>query len=489
MSCELLINVTPSETRAAVVENGVLQEVFIERSESRGLVGNIYKGKVCRVLPGMQAAFVEIGLSRAAFLHASDISIPKGQSGDLEASDETPLITSLLREGQELLVQVIKDPMGSKGARLTTQLSVSSRYLVYMPEAEGIGISLKIDGEEERERLKNCLLAKMPIDSGGYILRTAAEGVSEIEIAADLKFLHRLWQQLVERRKTLQCGESLYEDLPLALRALRDLFSPDIERIRIDSADKFKSAQQFADSVMPECRDRLEWYQGSRPLFDLFSVEDEIQKALERKVPLKSGGYLIFDQTEAMTTVDVNTGGFVGHKNLEETIFKTNLEAAHAIARQLRVRNLGGIIIIDFIDMDEESHREQVLRALEKAMQQDRAKHNISAVSELGLVEMTRKRTRDSLGHILCEPCPCCEGKGYTKNVETVCYEIFREILRESKQYETRQFLILASQDVIDRLNDEDSTKVAELEQMIGKPILFQNEPQYGREQYNVVLM
>ncbi|EMR13034.1 ribonuclease G [Methylophaga lonarensis MPL] len=490
MSSEILINVTPSETRAAVVENGVLQEVFIERSEYRGLVGNIYKGKVCRVLPGMQAAFVEIGLSRAAFLHASDISMPKGQTGDLkEAQKVTPPITSLLREGQELLVQVIKDPMGSKGARLTTQLSVSSRYLVYMPETEGIGVSLKIETEQERDRLKQCLTALLPEDAAGYIVRTAAEGAAEAELEADLQFLHRLWAKLTERMATVNCGEPLYQDLPLALRSLRDLLSPEIERIRIDSNETYQAAVRFAEGFMPECISLLELYRGDRPLFDLFAVEDEIQKALDRKVPLKSGGYVIFDQTEAMTTVDVNTGGFVGHKNLEETIFKTNLEAAQAIARQLRVRNLGGIIIIDFIDMDEQAHREQVLRTLEKAMSLDRARHKISAVSELGLVEMTRKRTRESLGHILCEPCPCCQGKGYTKNVETVCYEIFREIIRESKQYESKQFMVLASQDVIDRLNDEDSTKVAELEQLIGKPILFQCDSQYGREQFNVVLM
>ncbi len=490
MSSEILINITPSETRAAVVDNGVLQEVFIERSEYRGLVGNIYKGKVCRVLPGMQAAFVEIGLPRAAFLHVSDISIPKGQTGDLkEAPNVEPTISSLLREGQEILVQVIKDPMGTKGARLTTQLSVSSRYLVYMPETEGIGVSLKIETEEERERLKNCLTSLLEPGTGGYILRTAAEGVSEAELEADLQFLYRLWGKLEERKQMVNCGEPLHEDLPLAMRALRDLFNADIERIRIDAEDVFHKAVHFAEGFMPECAARLEHYDGDLPLFDLFGVEDEIQKALQRKVPLKSGGYLIFDQTEAMTTVDVNTGGFVGHKNLEETIFKTNLEAAHAIARQLRVRNLGGIIIIDFIDMEEVSHREQVLRALEKAMTLDRARHNISAVSELGLVEMTRKRTRESLGHILCEACPCCEGKGYTKNVETVCNEIFREIMREARQYETKQFLILASQDIIDRLNDEDSTKVAELEQLIGKPILFQCEAQYGREQFNVVLM
>jgi ribonuclease G len=488
MSSEILINVTPSETRAVVVNNGVLQEVFIERTEYRGLVGNIYKGKVCRVLPGMQAAFVEIGLARAAFLHASDISIPQGQTGDLQET-EVPPITSLLREGQEVLVQVIKDPMGTKGARLTTQLSVSSRYLVYMPETQGIGVSLKIEGEEERERLKACLVSQLELDTGGYILRTAAEGVKEAELLADLQFLHRLWAKLMDRKTSVKQGETLHEDLPLALRSLRDLFSPDIEKIRIDSNETFVKALKFAEGFMPECASRLEHYQGASPLFDLYSVEDEIQKALERKVSLKSGGYLIFDQTEAMTTVDVNTGGFVGHKNLEETIFKTNLEAAQAIARQLRVRNLGGIIILDFIDMEELEHREQVLRTLEKAMSSDRARHNICGVSELGLVEMTRKRSRESLGHVLCDPCPACEGKGYTKSIETVCYEIFREILREAKQYETSRFMILASQDVIDRLNDNDSTHVAELEQFIGKAISFQTEFRYGREQFNVVLM
>lgn len=488
MSSEILINVTPTETRAVVVDNGVLQDVFIERDECRGIVGNIYKGKVCRVLPGMQAAFVEIGLARAAFLHASDISIPQGQTGDLKKT-EVPPITSLLRQGQEVLVQVIKDPLGSKGARLTTQLSVSSRYLVYMPETQGVGVSLKIDGEEERARLKSCLLSQLEQDKGGYILRTAAEGVSESELLADLKYLHRLWEKLGERKSSVKCGEPLHEDLPLSLRALRDLFSDEIERIRIDSGETYRKAIKFSEGFMPECASRLEHYKGDRPLFDLFAVEDEIKKALERKVPLKSGGYLIFDQTEAMTTVDVNTGGFVGHKNLEETIFKTNLEAAQTIARQLRVRNLGGIIILDFIDMDEIEHQEQVIRTLEKAMATDRARHNICGVSELGLVEMTRKRTRESLEHILCEPCPCCDGKGYAKSAETVCYEIFREIIREVKQYETTQFLVLASQDIINRFNDEDSTNLAELEQFIGKPILFQLEPQYSREQFNVVLM
>jgi len=488
MSSEILINVTPTETRAVVVDNGVLQDVFIERDQCRGIVGNIYKGKVCRVLPGMQAAFVEMGLARAAFLHASDISIPQGQTGNLK-KNEVPPITSLLREGQEVLVQVIKDPLGTKGARLTTQLSVSSRYLVYMPDTQGIGVSLKIDGEEERHRLKACLTSQLAENEGGYILRTAAEGVTETELQTDLNYLHRLWATLGERKSSVKCGEPLHQDLPLSLRALRDLFSADIERIRIDSGETYRKAVKFSEGFIPECVSRLEHYKGDRPLFDLFSVEDDIKKALERKVPLKSGGYLIFDQTEAMTTVDVNTGGFVGHKNLEETIFKTNLEAAQAIARQLRVRNLGGIIILDFIDMDEVEHQQQVLRTLEKAMEPDRARHNICGVSELGLVEMTRKRTRESLEHILCEACPSCDGKGYTRSAETVCYEIFREIIREVKQYETTQFLILASQAVIDRFNDEDSTNLAELEEFIGKPILFQLESEYSREQFNVVLM
>ena len=488
MSSEILINVTPSETRAVLVDNGVLQEVFIERAEYRGLVGNIYKGRVCRVLPGMQAAFVEIGLTRAAFLHASDISIPQGQTGDLQEK-KVPAITSLLREGQEVLVQVIKDPMGTKGARLTTQLSVSSRYLVYMPEIHGVGVSLKIEDENERDRLKGCLESQLSLDNGGYILRTAAEGVQESELLADLQFLHRLWEKVKDRKMTVKSGETLHEDLPLPLRSLRDLFSPDVEKIRIDSKETFYKAIKFAEGFMPECASRLEHYKGATPLFDLFNVEDEIQKALERKVLLKSGGYLIFDQTEAMTTVDVNTGGFVGHKNLEETIFKTNLEAAQSIARQLRVRNLGGIIILDFIDMEETDHRDQVLRTLEKAMLGDKARHNICGVSELGLVEMTRKRTRESLGHVLCDPCPACDGKGYTKSIETLCYEIFREVLREAKQYETSRLMVLASQDVIDRLNEDDSTYAAELEQFIGRSISFKAEHQYGLEQFNVVLM
>ncbi|WJW74875.1 ribonuclease G [Thiohalobacter sp. IOR34] len=481
MSEEILVNVTPQETRVAVVENGVLQEVLIERARCRGLVGNIYKGVVCRVLPGMQAAFVDAGLERAAFLHASDIA-----SGGQD--DERGTISQLLREGQELLVQVIKDPLGTKGARLTTHITIPSRYLVFMPHAGNLGVSQKIEDEAERQRLKGIIAEGAEADHG-YIVRTAAEGVDADALRADMQFLNRLWTSIGERARSVGAGGIVHEDLPLVSRVLRDLVGSEVEKVRIDSRETFQRLQQFAADFVPEIRDQLEYYPGERPIFDLYGVEDEIQKALERKVQLKSGGYLIIDQTEAMTTIDVNTGAYVGHRNLEETIFKTNLEAAQAIARQLRLRNLGGIIIIDFIDMQDEEHKRQVLRALEKSLERDHAKSHISEVSSLGLVQMTRKRTRESLGHVLCEACPTCGGRGSLKTPETVVYEIFREILREARQFDAQQLLVLASQEVVDLLLDEESTSLAELETFIGKPIKFQVESLYTQEQYDVVLM
>ncbi len=489
MRAEVLVNVTPQETRVAVVENGVLQEVLIERTRCRGIVGNVYKGLVSRVLPGMQAAFVDIGLERAAFLHASDVARPappgEGGCGRTELS-----ITELLHEGQEVLVQVIKDPLGSKGARLTTQVTVPSRYLVFMPGVVTVGVSQKIEDEGERQRLREIVLAELPSDQRqGYIIRTAAEGASAEALRADMQFLQRLWASIVERAATAEAGQVVHEDLPLATRILRDLVDDEVEKIRIDSRETYQRVSRFAEAFTPGVLDLLEYYPGERPIFDLYGVEDEIQKALGRKVQLKSGGYLIIDQTEAMTTIDVNTGAYVGHRNLEETIFKTNLEAAQAIARQLRLRNLGGIIIIDFIDMSAEDHKRQVLRALERSLERDHAKSHISEVSSLGLVEMTRKRTRESLEHVLCTPCPTCGGRGSIKTPETVVYEIFREILREARQYDARELLVLAAQDVVDLLLDEESTSLAELEAFIGKPIRFQVESLYTPEQYDVVLM
>lgn len=497
MSEDILVNVTPRETRVAVVENGVLQEVYIERAQRRGIVGNLYKGRVSRALPGMQAAFVDIGLARTAFLHASDIHVAgtpdfdpmpvEGARPPTRRSEAN--ITDLVREGQDILVQVVKDPLGTKGARLTTHITIPSRYLVYMPDNVTVGVSQRIEDENERLRLKEMAQQLAIGRPGGYILRTAAEGVTAEALSADMDFLNRLWEAIQERVPLTPAGAVVHEDLPLAVRILRDLSSTHVEKIRIDSRESYRRVMEFAERFVPEIVARIEYYPGERPIFDLYSVEDEIAKALDRKVQLKSGGYLIIDQTEAMTTVDVNTGAFVGHRNLEETIFKTNLEATHAIARQLRLRNLGGIIIIDFIDMAEEEHKTQVLRALEKALERDHAKNYISGVSALGLVEMTRKRTRESLERVLCEPCPTCSGRGSLKTPETVCYEIFREILREARQYDARQFLVLAAPEVVELMLDEESTSIADLEEFIGRTVKFQVEGRYNQEQYEVVLL
>jgi len=493
MSEEILINSTPVQTRVAVVESGVLQEIYVERSSHKGLVGNIYVGRVMRVLPGMQAAFVDIGLERASFLHASDL-VTLDANGVEVRSEETRDIRDLVCEGQSVVVQVVKDPLGSKGARLTTHLSVSSRYLVFMPYTRHIGISQRIEDEGERERLRALVERAMAEGEGGqvpggFIVRTAAEGVGFEGVESDMRFLVRLWGSLRERIARASAPALVHEDLPLTMRTLRDLVRPDLEKIRIDSTENFERLRAFAQQFVPEAVERLELYQGDRPIFDLYSVEDEIEKALGRRVQLKSGGYLIVDQTEAMTTIDVNTGAFVGSRNLEETIFKTNLEAATALARQLRVRNLGGIIIIDFIDMQDPEHRRQVLRTLERALERDHARTSISTVSELGLVQMTRKRTRESLERTLCETCSTCQGRGTVKSAETVCYEIFREILREARSYENDTLLVLAAQSVVDRLLDEESGNVADLEEFIGKTIRFQVETLYTQEQYDVVLL
>ncbi|WP_409523281.1 ribonuclease G [Nitrincola sp. MINF-07-Sa-05] len=490
MADEILINFTPMETRVAVIENGMPQEVYVERVSRRGIVGNIYKGKIVRVLPGMQAAFVDIGLERAAFIPVDEV-----MDQNLPAASRTGVsIAQLLREGDTLLVQVTKDPIGTKGARLTTHISVPSRYLVLMPGNSHIGISQRIDDPAERERLRTALESLVnaegqeSVDGNGFILRTVAEGISEGELKADLDFLRRLWVKIDERIGRLKAPAIVYEDLPLHMRALRDMAHSGVERIRIDSKETYQRAIDFANSLVPEIREKLEYYPGERPLFDMFSVEEEMQRALGRKVELKSGGHLIFDQTEAMTTVDVNTGAFVGHRNLEETIFKTNLEAATAIGRQLRLRNLGGIIIIDFIDMEDPDHQRQVQRTLERMVEKDHAKCKVTSVSDLGLVEMTRKRTRESLEQVLCEPCPMCQGRGSIKTPETVAYEIFREILRQHRAYEADSYLVLAAELVVDYMLDDASSHVAELEAFISKTIRFQVESMYNPEHFDVVL-
>ncbi len=491
MGEEILINVTPREVRAAVVENGVLQELFLERASRLGLAGNIYKGRVARVLPGMQAAFVDVGLSRTGFLHAGDVYRPRVYTEDGDAPDTTPDVRQLLREGDELLVQVLKDPLGTKGARLTTHLTIPSRYLVLIPRGDGVGVSSRIEDEAERERLRDLVTEITPdnVEPAGYILRTAAEGAAADALRADLLFLNKLWTGIREQARKSSAGYLVHEDLPLAVRVVRDFASSGIERVRVDDESACERISEFTSRFMPSSSTTIEFYKASRPIFDLFAVEDEIQRALRRHVPLKSGGHIVLDQTEAMTTVDVNTGAYVGHRNLEETIFRTNLEAALAIARQLRLRNLGGIIIIDFIDMNSDSHREQVIGAFEATLSGDHARTQITQVSPLGLVEMTRKRTRESLEHIMCEPCSVCRGTGYHKTAETVCYEVFREILRQHRQFQVQELVVLAHQDIVETLLDEEASSLAELEEFIGKPIRLQAESLYEQDRFDVVLM
>lgn len=487
MNEDILINITPQETRVALVLQGAVQELHIERTLTRGLAGNVYLGKVVRVLPGMQSAFIDIGLERAAFLHVADIWEARSHDGSNAAL--TP-IEKLLFDGQVLTVQVIKDPIGTKGARLSTQISIAGRMLVYLPQDQHIGISQKIEKEAERERLRTHLQSILPPDEkGGYIVRTMAEEASSDDIAADVDYLRKTWGAIVQGARTLPPTTLLYQDLSLAQRVLRDFVHDETASIQVDSRENFLKLAEFAQVYTPSVLSRMAHYTGERPLFDLYGVEEEILRALGRRVDLKSGGYLIVDQTEAMTTIDVNTGGYVGGRNFADTIFKTNLEAAHAIARQLRLRNLGGIIILDFIDMENNEHRNQVLAELKKTLARDRTKVSVSNFSALGLVEMTRKRTRESLAHILCEPCPACSGKGQVKTSRTICYEILRELLREAKQFNPREFRIVAGQEVIDLFLEEESQHLAMLGDFIGKRISLQVEKGYHQEQYDVILM
>jgi ribonuclease G len=482
---------------------------------------------VQRVMPGMQAAFVEIGLDRAAFLHANDIfrsaiapaidvalagteppldadgvapqtsaAVPQANgNGNGNGHAPVPPISELLREGQEIVVQVVKDPIGSKGARLTTQISIPSRYLVLLPQSKVIGVSSRIEDETERQRLKAIVGAQASADASagqpqhGYIVRTNAEGQPAEALAEDIAYLGRALALIENNVRTARVGHCVYEDLTLPMRAVRDLIRRDVEKVKVDSRETCDRLRTFAAQYMPGLAEKIEHYSGARPVFDLYGVEDEIQRALDKEVPLKSGGYLVIDQTEAMTTVDVNTGSFLGQRNLEETVYRTNLEAAQAVARQLRLRNLGGIIIIDFIDMIDPEHRRQVLRTLEKSLARDHAKTTVYDFSPLGLVEMTRKRTIESLQRQLSEPCHECGGRGTLKTAETVTYEIFREITRAVRQFEAARLLVIASPKVVTRITDEESAAVAELEEFLGKTIRFQADEQYTQEQFDVVLL
>ena len=483
----------------AVIENGALQELHIERTLERGQVGNIYLGKVVRVLPGMQSAFVDIGVERAAFLHVADLH---NSYARVEGKPEAPLppIEKQVFEGQTLTVQVVKDAIGTKGARLTTQVSIAGRMLVFLPHDKHIGISQKIGSaelrEELRSRMQTLTTVALPEGSGtnnsgggGFILRTNAEEASDAELAEDIAYLRRTWALVRERAQSRPAGSLLHQDLSLAERVLRDLSTDTTSSIRIDSRMQCDALKAFGDTFMPGSVGKLDLYRGERPIFDLFGIEEEISRALSRRVDLKSGGYLIIDQTEALTTVDVNTGGYVGARNFEDTIFKTNLEAAGAMARQLRLRNLGGIIIADFIDMAREDHQQAVLAELRKQLARDRTRTTVSGFTQLGLVEMTRKRTRESLAHMLCQPCPTCEGRGQVKTARSVCYDILREILREARQFAPKEFRVVAHASVVEMLLDEESAHLAGLSEFIGKPISLSAEPGMSPEQYDIVLM
>jgi ribonuclease G len=483
MSEEILINVTPQETRVAILYVGTVQELHIERVGHLGLVGNVYLGKVCRVLPGMQSAFIDMGLERAAFLHVGDI-------WECRNCPEQRPIERILHEGQSVMVQVIKDPIGTKGARLSTQLSIAGRYLVYLPQESHIGISQKIESEVERETLRQKLLDLLhESKEGGFIIRTMAGAADEQELNADIDYLRRLWQGIQEAAKRAQAPALLYQELGLSLRVLRDFVSGETERVIVDSRETFLKMQEFSQRYARHAVDKLGHYTAERPLFDLYDIDGEVEKALGRRVDLKSGGYLIIDQTEALTTIDVNTGAFVSGRTFDDTVFKTNLEAAQTIARQLRLRNLGGIILIDFIDMESTEHQDAVLSELKRAVARDHTRMTINGFTQLGLVEMTRKRTRESLAHVLCEPCPVCKGRGEIKTAQTVCYEILREILREDRQFQAREYRILAAQSVIDLFLDEESQSLAQLSDFVGKPISLQVETLYTQEQYDIILL
>lgn len=501
MPQDILINWSPQETRVAVVEQGAVQELHLERTLERGLVGNVYLGKISRVLPGMQSAFIDIGLDRAGFLHVADLmpninarhasgkdrAVPA--SGTLSTQEVAVLpIERQIFEGQALLVQVLKDPIGTKGARLTAQISIAGRLLVFLPQDNHIGVSQKIPFAQ-REALRQRLVALTTDGGGGFILRTNAEEASDAELADDIAYLRKTWSHIKNGAIRRAPASLLHQDLNLMQRVLRDVVGPETQSIKVDSREQFALLHAFAQEYMPSVAKRLQPYSGERPIFDLHQIDDDIARALGRRVELKSGGYLVIDQTEALTTIDVNTGGFVGARNFDDTVFRTNLEAAQAIARQLRLRNLGGIIIVDFIDMVRDDHREAVLAEFRKQVMRDRVKTMVGGFSQLGLLEMTRKRTRESLAQLLSEPCPACGGRGHVKTARTVCYDILREILREARAFNPREFRIVASPRVIELFLDEESPHLAGLSDFIHKPISLQSEGSMTQEQYDIVLL
>jgi len=502
MTKELVINTTSHETRLALLESGHIAELYIERNRELGIVGNIYHGRVIRVLPGMQAAFVDIGLEKAAFLYVADVLdemeavenfVEVGHRHDTpgeEASNERPPlppIEELLQEGQDILVQVAKEPIGTKGARITSHISLPGRNLVFMPTVDHVGISRRIENEEERERLRHLVDVMRPAGTG-FIVRTAAETRDGEELKTDMDYLVNLWDHISEHREDKSSPSMVHSDLDVTSKVLRDILTEDVSRIIVDNPVEHRKIVRFLNTFMPGHNFHVEEYHGSEPIFDAFSLEIEIARALGRKVWLKSGGYIIIEQTEALTSVDVNTGRYVGKHNLEDTILKTNLESIKEIAFQLRLRNIGGLIVIDFIDMEREDHREKVHAVLEEALRSDKAKTNTLKISELGLMEMTRKRVRESIGRTLCESCPYCEGKGYVKSRITTVYEIFRDLQREMRPAPGYRMTLLVHPDIASILYDDERHGIEELEKKFEKQITISARQGFHLEQFEIIV-
>ena len=501
MAQEIAISVTREETRAAVLENGVVTDFYVDRAKRKDFVGNIYKGKVVKVLPGMQAAFIDIGLDKAAFIHTSDLSTDT-EPGDTvvesevdEKSLEVPRprrqttrpIQELLQQGQELMVQISKGPIGTKGSRVTTYISLPGRYLVFMPNVEHIGVSRRISKDEERARLKE-IVKRVRSPGHGFIVRTVSEGVSEEELRSDVEFLGVLWQDTLKNRDQLPGPRLLHADLSLTFRVVRDLFTKKVERLLIDSKDEYEAVKDFVRRVLPEQASRVHYYNKEESLFDHLGIEMELTRALNRKVWLKSGGSIVVDHAEAMTVIDVNTGRFVGKRDQEETILRTNLEAVKEIAYQLKLRGIGGIITIDFIDMEREKNREKVYQALVDAMSKDKARTRISRISDLGLIELSRERVREDLVRTLSNPCYYCEGRGYTKSPTSVVYEIFRDIRRIGPLTDEQKIVVGAHPSVAALLQDEEYPGVEELEREFHTKIVVNADLSLHLEQYDLVV-
>ena len=489
----ILINHNPHETRVAALQGNRLVEFYAERSKDKGISGNIYKGKVVRVLPGMQAAFVDIGLDRTAFLHATDVYEMFDEfeefAKEIEEERGKPSrripIQEILKEGQEIMVQVAKEPIGSKGARITSHISLPGRHIVFTPTDDHIGISRRIGSEKERRRLREIVVRLRP-EGSGFIIRTACEGMRADDIGSDMDFLTKLWGEILRKKGRNSAPCLLYEELDLTLRTIRDIFTADIDKLIIDSREEYERAIKFAEDFLPGLRQNIELYESEDPIFDTHGVEIELTDAIEKKVWLKSGGYIVIDQMEALTAIDVNTGKYVGKKSSEETVLKTNMEAIKEIVYQLKLRNIGGIIVLDLIDMAKASNREKVYNALKEELRSDKARTNILKISELGLVEMTRKRVRESITQLICEPCPYCEGNGMIKSKDTVIMEIYRELLKELPG-KRRKATVYVHPIIAELLYSEKEFVLKEIEKRFGKKVVVKTSSTLHQEQYEIV--